>query len=530
MAMTSSERTANPQRRRTERCPPIMLFALLGPLAGCPPAGTDRLPPAPPAPRHHTLALSQSETLEITTEGRRYESSTRWVVVRNGAIVTQGTIDGPLSIEQAVLLQGNRVALLGRADDSRLRLWLASHDEFREVEPLPDAEFRAVASVRGELVSALNMVGGVRLAKLENLDTWASLGPIPVPVLAMTHTRRGLLVVGTDHYAWGTGVEESADLHWSYPALWPHPLTRPPRLVSGDDWLLVEGGQDYLLGPHRGLLESSFALLGELSLPECEVLVPAGHLSVWCRDIGQTRLIDLVSGEAISVPLEASASSFRGSPARTDESHIQGVCGRGSSCTLGVGGVTEPRRFPFEVVDEPSSLLRCQSQCSDFLPCEDECAHAWTRMARGSVTALAEDGQRRRVRIDHGFEIHTAEIMRGTSWRVMGHITTVQPCGPDCATRPAEVAFEEAAAFCNALSRTRGLPTCYECDGWICRDVPQYEDDIATCPGYRLPTSAEWAYAGSHGGGDVRTPWTHDAPRDRPARAGLRPVRTLKLP
>ncbi len=60
--------------------------------------------------------------------------------------------------------------------------------------------------------------------------------------------------------------------------------------------------------------------------------------------------------------------------------------------------------------------------------------------------------------------------------------------------------WHEAAAYANALSAQRGRPRCYACTGSgrfvSCKEEAGYAGSkIYACPGYRLPTEAEWEYA-----------------------------------
>ena len=74
----------------------------------------------------------------------------------------------------------------------------------------------------------------------------------------------------------------------------------------------------------------------------------------------------------------------------------------------------------------------------------------------------------------------------------------------DCDDCPVEnVSWHEAAAFCNVLSKKTGLPECYDCSkigpAAMCLLKNKYRSkkgrSYYRCPGWRLPTEAEWEYA-----------------------------------
>lgn len=70
-----------------------------------------------------------------------------------------------------------------------------------------------------------------------------------------------------------------------------------------------------------------------------------------------------------------------------------------------------------------------------------------------------------------------------------------------CPTCPVDnITWSEAAAYVNALSSAKGLAACYACTGSgpgvTCAVAPQYAGkQIFACPGYRLPTGAEFELA-----------------------------------
>ena len=115
----------------------------------------------------------------------------------------------------------------------------------------------------------------------------------------------------------------------------------------------------------------------------------------------------------------------------------------------------------------------------------------------------------RRVRLTRPFYIGTREISNGEfrRWRADHSSGAVQGRTLDMEDQPvAQVSWQDAALFCNWLSRQESLPVFYR------EEQGQVVGFDAGSHGYRLPTEAEWEFVARvrEGGETLMFPWATD--------------------